>query len=81
MALRDGWVRCDGCGAAQVGLSFSVVDGNRIVVPVEAMDEGSNGGFANFSIGMMSGGLWRWTLGRVWDGGSVLRRGGVSHDA
>ena len=28
-------------------LSFSVVDGNRIVVPVEAMDEGLNGGFVN----------------------------------
>ena len=47
MALRDGWARCDGCGAERVGLSFSVVDSNRIVVPVEAMDEGLNGGFVN----------------------------------
>ena len=49
MALRDGWARCDGCGAERVGLSFfSIVDGNRIiVVPVEAMDEGLNGGFVD----------------------------------
>ena len=40
-------MRCNGCGAERVGLSFSVVDGNRIVVPVEAMDEGLNGGFVN----------------------------------
>ena len=47
MALCDGWARCDRCGAERVGFSFSVVDGNRIVVPVEAMDEGLNGGFVN----------------------------------
>ena len=37
MALRDGWARCDGCGAKRGGLSFSVVDRNRIVVPVEVV--------------------------------------------
>ena len=40
--------------------SFSVVDGNRIVVPVEAMDEDLNGGFVNVTdighslLGLMS---------------------------